>query len=208
MSDLHGGHSHVPARRVLAAAGITLLAGAIELAGAWKGRSLFLVADAIHLLAHLAIFGILLIPPGHWHRRGEDITTLMVLGIILAIALGVEYASIRELVSPGSEAPEAAYMLLALVGLGANLATAYLIRKTAQERWSFRAALAHELSDGALTIVGLVGVPAIKFFGWSWVDPGLSLMIGVWLMGWSIRLLVQRVRGGPGVWTQETAPKP
>ncbi|HXX92686.1 MAG TPA: cation transporter, partial [Planctomycetota bacterium] len=172
MPDLHGDHSHIPARNVLAAAGITLLAGAVELAGAWKGRSLFLVADAIHLLAHLAIFGILLIPQGRWHRRGEDVTTVMVLAIVLLIALGVEATSIREFLSPVHEPPQSAYMLLALGGLAANLTSAYLFRRGARERWSFRAALAHELSDGALTVAGLLGVPAIKLFGWTWVDPG------------------------------------
>jgi cobalt-zinc-cadmium efflux system protein len=203
--DPHGSHSHVPARTVLLAAGITLFAGIVEVFGAWMGRSLFLAADAIHLIAHLGIFGVLLIPPGRFHDRGEDVTTLTVLLIVLMIAMGILYASIRELVSARGEPPQAIFMLLAIVGLLANLATAVLLRKPAEHRWSFRAALAHELSDGALTVVGLLGVPAIEFLEWSWVDPGLSLTIGAWLMVWSLRLLIRRIRGGPEVWRHETA---
>jgi cobalt-zinc-cadmium efflux system protein len=208
MPDLPGVHAHVAPRTVLTAAGITLLAGGIEILGAWKGRSLFLLADAIHLLAHLAIFGILLIPPGPRHRHGEDLSTLTILGIVFVIAIAIEFASIRELCSNPGEVPRAAFMLLAILGLLANLATAFLFRKMARERWSFRAALAHELSDGAMTVAGLMGIPAIKIFGWHWVDPGLSLLIGVWLMAWSLRLLTRRVRGGPEVWMQETSGRP
>ncbi|HLY73961.1 MAG TPA: cation transporter [Planctomycetota bacterium] len=206
--DLARTHSHVPAKLVLTATGITLLAGAVELLGAWRGRSLFLAADAIHLVAHLGIFGVLLIPPGRFHERGEDVTTVAVLLLVLIIAMGIAYASIRELISARGDAPEPLFMLLALIGLVANLATAYLLRKPAENLWSFRAALAHELSDGALTVVGLLGVPAIKIAGWPWVDPGLSLMIGAWLMAWSGRLLIRRVRGGPKIWGQETGARP
>ena len=94
-------------------------------------------------------------------------------------------------------------MLLALLGLGANLATAYLFHDPARTRWSFRAALAHELADASVTIIALFGALAIALFAWRWVDPALTLLVGVWLIAWAGRLLVQRVRFGPRVWTVE-----
>src|SRR5438128_1836551 len=79
-----------------------------------------------------------------------------VLGIVVIIALALTFHAADELHSGGLAPPVASYMLLALVGLAANLTTAYLFRDPAETRWSFRAALAHELADGALTIAGLI----------------------------------------------------
>jgi Co/Zn/Cd efflux system component len=91
-------------------------------------------------------------------------------------------------------------MLLSILGLGANTTMAYLFRDPAETQWSFRAAPAHELSDGALTVAGLRGALAIKLFSWPWVDPGLSLAIGVWLGAWAARLVA---RFGRTTWTLE-----
>lgn len=206
-------HSHIPPRTVLTALVITLAAAGVELAGAWQGGSLFLAADAVHLVAHLGIFGVLLIPISRRHALGrfgpaahervEDRATIAVLTLVLLIALGITGASLRHLASAPDEPPDPGLMLLALLGLAANMATAYLFKDPAETHWSFRAALAHELSDGALTIAGLAGALAIKLFAWHWVDPGLSLAIGAWLGVWSVRLLHRRVRSGPRAWTIE-----
>ncbi|PYM84749.1 MAG: hypothetical protein DME09_07850 [Candidatus Rokuibacteriota bacterium] len=88
-------------------------------------------------------------------------------------------------------------------GLGANMTTAYLFKDPSETHWSFRAALAHELSDGALTVAGLLGALAITLFSWPWVDPGLSLAIALWLCVWATRLLARRIRVGRTVWTLE-----
>ena len=196
-------HAHVSARTVLLAAALTLAAAGAELVGSWHSGSLFLTADAVHLVAHLGIFGILLIPAARSHERREDVAAIAVLGIIALIALGILADAAQRLESTTTEAPSPAFLLLAALGLGANLATAYLFHDPARTRWSFRAALAHELFDAAVTIVALFGAVAIALFGWRWVDPTLTLMVGVWLIIWAGRLLARRVQLGPRAWTLE-----
>jgi cobalt-zinc-cadmium efflux system protein len=194
-------HHHVPPRTVLTALAITLAAAGLELAGSWYGDSLFLFADAVHLVAHLGIFAVLLIPAARWHERGEELVTLAVLGIVALVALGIIVSSTRNLFAPSGELPDPASMLLAIVGLAANLTSAYLFAEPSKRHWSFRAALAHQLSDGALTIVGLFGALVIQLFGWRWVDPSISLVIGLWLWLWAGRLVVRRMRLGREAWT-------
>ena len=198
-------HTHVGAGRVLLALAITVLAASLELVGSARGNTLFLAADAIHLLAHVGIFGVLLIPSGRWHARGEDFAAIGVLGVVGLIAVGIAATSLRDLARPANAALEPRYMLLAILGLAANLTTAYLFADPARTRWSFRAALAHELADGALTVAGLIGALVIELSGWTWIDPALSLAIAVWLAAWSGRLLLRRARSGPDVWTLERA---
>lgn len=176
-----------------------MLAGVVELATSAASGSLFLLADAIHLLAHLGIFLVLLIPPGRLHGASEDVATVSVLLIILAIAGWVVWMSVRRLLHPTGEVPNPAAMLVSILGLVANACSALLFRRPAESHFSFRAALAHELSDGAMTLAGLLGAGCISLFGWTWVDPALSLVIGGWLGVWAGRLLIRRVARGPGV---------
>ncbi len=181
------------------AAAITVLAGGIELLSSRASGSLFLLADAVHLLAHLGIFLVLLIPPGRLHGASEDLGAVSVLLIVVAIAGWLVWISVRRLIAPPDELPNAAAMLVSLLGLAANTCSALLFRKPAATHFSFRAALAHELSDGGMTLAGLLGAACIALFGWHWVDPTLSLVIGGWLGLWAVRLLVRRALRGPEV---------
>ena len=192
---------HVPARRVAAAIAVTVLAAGGELAGAVGGGSLFLVADAVHLVAHLAIFGVLLVPVGQAHEATEDRTIIAVLVLVGAIATGIDAAALRALASTRPASPEPGLMALAVLGLAANLTTAWLFHRPAQSHWSFRAALAHELADGMITVAGLLGALAIAVHGWWWADPALCLAIGLWLNVWVLRLFTMRIRLGARAWT-------
>ena len=197
-------HLHVSPARVLLALTVTVFAAAVEWIGSARGNTLFLAADASHLLAHVGIFGVLLIPTARWHDRGEDIATIGVLGVVGSIALGIAVASLRKLAGHPNGPVEPAFMLLSLFGLAANLTAAYALTDPARVRWSFRAALAHELADGGLTVAGLLGALVIELSGWTWIDPALSLAISFWLGAWSARLLLRRARLGPEVWTLDT----
>jgi cobalt-zinc-cadmium efflux system protein len=198
-------HAHVPTGRVLGALGVTVLAAAIELVGSRAGRSLFLTADAVHLLAHVGIYAVLLLPPSWWHDRWEDASAVAVLVVVAAIAIGIVTTSADAILRPREAPPDPAIMLLSLAGLVANGVAAWLLTAPARTWWSFRAALAHELSDGGLTVAGLVGAGTIALFGWRWIDPALSLAIGTWLAWWTVRLLVGRVRLGRRAWLDEAA---
>ena len=195
-------HTHVAPRRVLAAAAVTSLAAAVELAASWSGGSLFLQADALHLIAHLGIFLVLLLPTTQGHDRREDIATSIVLALVLFIAAAVGFEAVCNLAHVAA-APRPQVLLFSLLGLCANLVSAWLFRDPAQRRWSFRAALAHELSDAAMTLAGLLGAGAIALFGLRWVDPLLSLGIAAWLALWAGRLVVRRMRFGPAAWRVE-----
>jgi cobalt-zinc-cadmium efflux system protein len=196
-------HVHIPVVRVLLAVLVTGLAASVEMAGSAHAHTLFLAADASHLLAHVGIFAVLLIPLGRWHQRGEDAAAIAVLTVVALVALGIAFASVRTFTGHRLEPLQPSFMLLSLLGLAANLTTAYLFAGPARTRWSFRAALAHELADGVMTLAGILGALVIELSGWAWVDPVLSLAIAAWLGAWSARLLLRRARLGSEVWTLE-----
>lgn len=200
----HPPHVHVTAGRVIIAGGVTVLAAALEMSVAWMSGSLFLMADSVHLLAHLGVFAVLLLPMRGSHELREDVTTTTILVLVIAVAGGIGFNSVSELLKPGGP-PRPEAMLVSSFGLGANLITAWLFRDPARVRWSFRAALAHELSDAALTVAGLLGALAIALYHFPWVDPGLSLAVATWLGAWATRLIVRRVLLGRAAWEVEPA---
>jgi cobalt-zinc-cadmium efflux system protein len=167
---------------------ITLFAGGWELFAAWYGRSLFLLADAVHLLAHMGIYGALLIPRRAWNHRGERVGTSVVLLVVVGVACGIVWESASGLVKGHERAEPAAY-LTSLLGLGANLVTAWMFRDPARRQLSFLAAFVHELSDGGVTVLALVGAGIMALTGWRWIDSALGLGLGVWLVGWSLKWL-------------------
>ena len=192
-------HVHVSAGRVIAAAVVTLLAAGIELLVSRTAASLFLSADALHLLAHLGIFVILLLPAAAAHDAREDVATCAVLLVVIAVAVWIGRDSWSGLLD-ARPPPSPRALLISLCGLTANLVTAWLLRGAAQRRWSFRAALAHELADASLTVAGLIGAGVIALFHVGWIDPALGLGVSLWLLGWAGRLIVRRVREGRSAW--------
>lgn len=152
------------ARRVTVALGVTLFAAAGELGGAQASGSLFLVGDAVHLVLHTAIFGILLIPDARARTHSADRATIAILVVVLAVAIAIVLTAAQELHSGGREAPEARFILLSLCGLAANTISAWLLRDPARSIASFRPAVAHELADGMITLVALAGALAISLY--------------------------------------------
>ena len=96
-------HLHVGPGRVATAAAVTVLAAVVEIAVALRAGSYFLVADAVHLLAHLAIFVVLLLPQHGRHAVREDVMSCAVLTIVLAIACAIGGESVHALVRPARE---------------------------------------------------------------------------------------------------------
>jgi cobalt-zinc-cadmium efflux system protein len=193
---------HTPLPRAVSGAklglalAVTLLAAGIEMFYSASGHSFFLAADSIHLLAHLLVFLALFLPVWTHDERHEDWAANSVLGLVVLIAVGIGVSSIRALTAGQAEAPEPGIILLSIVGLAANIITAYLFMDPAEDYSSFRAALVHEISDATMTVVSLIGALAIKVYGWAWVDPALSLGVALWLLGWSFRQLARRITLG------------
>lgn len=193
-------HEPAPARRVVGALLVTLAAAALEFAAARSGGSLFLTADAIHLVAHTAIYAILLVPHPARHGRREDIATIAILIVVGLIGLSITLESAQAFLDGPQAVPSPGVMLFSLAGLAANLLAGYFFWNPARRDCSFSAALAHELSDASLTVAGLVGALVVHLWAVRWIDPLLSLAIGVWLTGWALRRLARRARRGPTVW--------
>lgn len=184
-------------RRLATALGIAAATVALELWGGWLTGSLALLADAGHVLSDvgalaLAIFAIWLAGRPHsasrtyGFHRAEVLAAALNALALLAVAAVVAWEAVRRLESP-PEVRGIGLIAVASVGLGANLLQAWILRDA--RSINIRAARLHVLADAAGSVVAVSAGVGIQLTGWLVLDPALSLVIVVLVVGGAVRLL-------------------
>jgi cobalt-zinc-cadmium efflux system protein len=84
-------------------------------------------------------------------------------------------------------------LIVAAIGLAANLVVALVLGHHEHDDLNTRAAFLHVLGD-ALSSVGVIaGGLVILFTGWTWVDPAVSIFIGLVILSGAWRVLKEAV---------------
>ena len=217
-------------RRALASAlAITASFTIIEVVGGFLTGSLAVLADAVHMLSDnvslaLALAAVwLAAKPAtaertYGYKRAEVLAALANGVTLVALAIWIFVEAIRRLEDP--ETLFAGWMLvIALVGLGVNLAAGAILYRAREDSLNVEAAFRHVLADllGSLGIA--VAAVIILATGWLQADAVVSILIGVLVLAssWSIlrdataillegapkgievRAVGQRLAGAPGV---------
>jgi len=201
----HGGsgHSHgsgAQNRRALAIAlAITATYTVAEVIGGLLTGSLALLADAAHMLSDnfslgLALFAFWLSakPPtperSFGYKRAEILAALANGVTLVAISIWIFYEAYRRFQDP-PEILGGWMMAVAVVGLVVNIAAALVLSRSEGESLNVQGALRHIIAD----LLGSVGVIAAAFVilltSWYPVDPLISVIIGILVLGSSWRLL-------------------
>lgn len=185
-------HSHAPAS-FNAAFGIGIALNiafvAIEAFYGWKIDSLALLADAGHNLSD--VIGLVLawggalagkLRPDARHTYGwkrASILAAFINALLLLVAMGsLVWEALHRLQSP--QAIEGVtIMVVAGIGIVVNTATALLFMRGGEHDLNIRGAFLHMAAD-ALVSAGVVVAGALAlWFGWTWLDPVVSLLIAV-----------------------------
>src|SRR5881409_85122 len=170
--------------RLVTALGLTAAFFVVEVLGAlWTG-SLALLADAGHMLTDvggtaLALFAIWIAgrPPTpaktYGYYRAEILAALVNAIVLLVIAGGILVETYRRMLAP-PEILGGPMLVVATIGLGVNLACAWVLRGAAAASLNVRAAYLEVLGD-ALSSIGVVVAAAIVVAtGWARADPLVS----------------------------------
>ena len=193
---------HIERRFVLSLAltGLILLA---EVAGGlWTG-SLALLSDAAHVFLDVFALGmsyvalrLAALPADDRHTYGFH--RLQVLAALAngATLLLVAFEIFREAWERFRQpAPVLAgpMLVVAIVGLVVNLVVALVLREHDHHDLNVHSAFLHVLGD-ALASVGVIAAGAVILFtGWQWVDPLVSVLIGLTILAGSGRVLRESV---------------
>lgn len=191
--------------RMLWAFGITLGVFAVEVVGGLVTNSLALLSDAGHMLTDvlglgMALAAIQLAASGRSHpQRSFGVYRLEILAalanavLLFAVALYVLYEAAQRFRDP-PEVLGLPMLVVAVVGLAANLVSFALLREGAKDSLNVQGAYLEVLADSLGSLGVIVAAVILATTGWPYADPVIGAGIGLFVLPRSWRLGRQAVR--------------
>jgi cobalt-zinc-cadmium efflux system protein len=203
MSHDHGRTAN--RNRLLIAIGIVAVVLVVEVLGAWLSGSLSLLADAGHMLSDLAGLLIALVATivaarpatdrqTFGYRRMEVFGALLNGLILVVVAVFVTIGAIGRLVGGEPEVHSIPMLIVASIGLVANLGALLLLRPAAEHSINMRGAYLEVFGDlvGSATVI--VAAVVIMLTGFAPADAIASLLIAALIVRRAFVLLRDVVR--------------
>jgi cobalt-zinc-cadmium efflux system protein len=169
-----------------------------EVAGGIISGSLALLADAGHMLTDAAALGLSWYafrvsrrPSTPKHSYGQhrfQVLAALVNGATLigiAVWIGIEAA--RRLFAP-VEVLGGTMLVIALLGLAANIAAFVILHGGDRENLNVRGAALHVLGDLLGSVAAIIAAVVILLTGWTPIDPILSVLVALLIVrsAWSL----------------------
>lgn len=216
------------ARLVLA---LTLAAMLLEIGAGWWSGSMALLADGWHMSSHALAIGLSAFAYAAARRLSGDqrfafgtwkievlsgfASALMLLGVAALMVIG----SVQRLLEP-QPIRYAEAIAVALLGLGVNLASAWLLHRAGghahhhhghshahhhhdghehhahdghegHDDLNLKAAYLHVLADAATSVLAIVALLGGWLRGWDWLDPLMGIAGAALVAVWAKGLLLQ-----------------
>lgn len=183
--------------RMTAAVAVNLLLTIAQVVGGILSGSLAMIADALHNFSDAASLAI-----AAWARRiarrpsdadmtfgyarAEVVAALINLTTLIVIGLYLVYEAILRFFDP-QEVIGWLVIAIAAVALVIDLATAALTYSLSRTSVNIRAAFMHNMADALGSLAVILAGALIWAFGWTWVDPAITLLIAGYIlwMAWS-----------------------
>jgi cobalt-zinc-cadmium efflux system protein len=196
------GHDHAHrtgSRRALGLVlALTVAYTCAEIAGGILTGSLALLADAGHMIGDSAALVLALgaawlatrpaTPERSFGLRRAEILAALANGLALvAIAIWVFVEAIGRLDDP-PQVLGGWMLLVAVIGLGVNLAAARILARSTEKNLNVQAALRHVFADIAASVGVAVAALVVLTTGWELADPIASLAIAILILAssWTI----------------------
>lgn len=200
----------VEKRKLKQAIAVTAIVMVAEIVGGFLTNSMALISDAGHMFTHsfalLISLGAILYAnrPACHHRtygfyRIEILAALFNSLFLFGVTGWIMVESIRRIISP---APilTLQMLIIAIVGLIANLISAWLLHGSSKSDLNLRSAFLHMLADTVSSVIIIIGAVIIHFTGWNFIDSILSIGIALVILSWgwglfkdSVRILLESV---------------
>ena len=199
-------HNHpesLKANRLLIATVLNLIIFFTEIAGGLLSNSLSLITDALHNLSDgLAIFiawvaNKISSRPSNLKRtfgykRIEILAAFLNALILIAVSLYLFYEAALRIINP--EPVKGLIMLIvAVIGLIANLVAVLLLHQDAKRNINIKAAYLHLFGDTLSSVAVLAGGIFIYFFDLYWIDPIVTILIGLYIIKETWTILKQTI---------------
>lgn len=197
----HEGHHHhidpdAGDMRVAGAIGVNMLLTLAQVVGGILSGSLALIADALHNFSDaialiIAFFArrIARRPAdprmSFGYGRAEVVAALVNYTTLIVLSVYLLYEGVMRFFEPE---PVNGWMVvwIAALALIVDLVTAALTYTMAKDSMNIRAAFIHNVADALGSVAVIVAGAAVILFGWTWVDPAVTILIAGYIL-WHVR---------------------
>lgn len=199
----HIGHSHTHIdpeagdARVAWAIAVNVFLTLAQIVGGVLSGSLALIADALHNLSDAAALVIAFLARKIARRpaspqmsfgygRAEVVAALINYTTLIVLALYLFYEGVIRFFEPE---PINGWIVVWIAGIAllVDLITAALTYTMAKDSMNIRAAFIHNVADALGSVAVIIAGTAIILFGWTWVDPAVTILISIYIL-WHVKL--------------------
>jgi len=193
----HANHAH--GRPLKITLFLVLVIMVAEIVGGVLSNSLALLSDAGHMLTDALALGLSLFAMNlarrpatptrtYGYHRAEIMAALANGAVLVLVSAFIFYeAAQRFSTLPTVKTP--LMMVVAGIGLAANVAGLLLLRRGSRQSINVRAAFWHVAGDTLSSVGVIIGGVLIYFTGWYIVDPILAIIIGVVILWGAVRIV-------------------
>ncbi|MDO5513324.1 cation diffusion facilitator family transporter [Corynebacterium sp.] len=192
-------HGSAPLRALGIAVGITGTVFLAELVGGLVSGSLALLSDAMHMLSDAAglIIALLAALVGRraasasatfGHRRIEVLAALLNALTVTAVVVWILVQAIGR-IGGHHEIDTSLMLVVAVVGLVANAASAWVLSRHRHDNLNIRGAFLHVIADLLGSVAVIIAALVIRWTGWVHADTVASLAIVAVVLPRSLSLL-------------------
>jgi cobalt-zinc-cadmium efflux system protein len=191
------GHHHavdgrITERNLLASALLNLTVTVAEVIGGLVSNSLALLSDALHNLGDTSAIFIAYVAgligkkantrqKTFGYKRIEILAALFN-AVILAVIIVYLFVEAWHRMSSPEPVKGLIMLVVAVVGLLANLFSVLLLKKSSGTSINIRAAYLHLIGDTVSSAVVIVTAVLIYFFEIYWIDPLVTFLLGIYLL--------------------------
>lgn len=192
-----GGNRHKLALAFLLTCAILV----VEAGGGWWSGSLALLADAAHMLVDAGALALawtaaaFALKPADARRsfgyaRMEVLAGFVNALIQVLLVIGIVYEAIRRLLALDTIHIQSGVMLIvALVGLMVNAVILRSLHDHEHEDLNTAGARLHVFGDLLGSIATVLAALLVRYLGWEWADPVLSLLVSLLILRGAFVLL-------------------
>ena len=189
--------------RLRAALIIVLVIMVAEVVGGILSNSLALLGDAGHMLVDALALGLSLFALNiarrpatpaktYGYHRAEILAALANGTTLVLISLYIFYEAYNRFLEP-PEVKTPLMILVASIGLIANLAGIFLLRGGSHRSLNIKGALWHIVGDTISSVAVIIAGIIITVTGWRIVDPIIAIFIGLIILWGAARLVRESV---------------
>ena len=208
----HHHHQDISGKNLLISSVLNFIITIVEIIGGLVSNSLALLSDALHNLgdtsavfiaymAHLISKKDYTDKKTFGYKRIEILAALFNAIVLIAITSYLFVEAFKRIQNPEPIRGKIMFVV-AVIGLLANIFSVLLLKRDSRHNINVRAAYLHLLGDTISSVAVIAGAVFIYFFGFFWIDPLITFIVGLYILKETWSVLKQAVeilmQGTPG----------